>query len=314
MSSLEPRKLRPGAPSARRSSARLIAGLREQLDLSQQKFADLLDVTRLAASRWQSGEVEPSAANFIVLAKLAQGRGHLGLAVQFWERAGVTMPVLRALVPEIEESARRHEAHTFEPPSLAEAVRLPLLDKSFFEGDSESLKSRLSPLAIESLRDAEARVAFPSESVPRPLATLAVRAPDDYMRPIFRKGEFVAVEVPFLIPDQAPVKRIGQAPIAALYFQPEHSTSSDPRPGLHLREIYLYGPDQKQMRLDTAVGRGIAAARAFFKGGLEFNYREEIESASILVDGKNESEWSILGRVAGWLGSDREPRFDDAEE
>jgi len=307
--------VRSAATLAGSSSARLIRDLRERLKLSQQKFATLLDVTRLTASRWQSGEAAPSAENFLVLAKLAQERGYFDLALKFWESAGVTIPILRALIPEFEKFARLHERHTFEPPADKEVVRLPLLDGTFFEGDHEAIKSRLSPLAIEALGNARARVAFPAESVPHPVATVVVRAPDNYMWPIFRKGDLVAVECPFDVQAQHPkIQRVGDEPIVAAFCKPLGSTMDGERGPLYLRRMLLSGLEVTNISLESELGLRIAAARAtHLKFDLELSgidFREYFHSETLKITGKvhglpgrPDPEWSILGRVVASVSS-----------
>jgi len=315
MSSGKPRAVRSAATLAGSSFARLIRDLRGRLKLSQQKFAALLNVTRLTASRWQNGEVEPSAENFIVLATLAQERGYPDLAIKFLAYAGLTIPTLRALVPEFEEFARRHEKRVFEPPPDKEIVRLPLLDDSFFEGGHETIKSMLSPLAIEALGDAKSGIAFPSESIPHPLATFVFRAPDDYMWPIFRKGDLVAVECPFDIPAARPkLPSIGKEPIVAAYRKV--TAPGEPR-GLYLRRILLSGVELTNVRLESELGLRIAAARAshlrfdLHSSGIDLGelYSSQMLDITCEVHGlplrpdKPDPAWSILGRVVASVTS-----------
>ncbi len=158
MSTGKTRAVRSAATPGGLPFARRIRDLRKRLKLSQQKFADDLGVTRLAASRWQNGDAEPSATNFLILAKLAQERGYFDLALKFWESAGMTVPLLRALIPEFEEFATRHERRTFELPLDQEIVRLPLLDNSFFEGGEGDLVAVECPFEIPAQRPKTSRI------------------------------------------------------------------------------------------------------------------------------------------------------------
>ena len=47
-----------------------IRAAREQKDLTQDKLADLLGVSRTAVARWENGDIEPKLKNLIALAKV----------------------------------------------------------------------------------------------------------------------------------------------------------------------------------------------------------------------------------------------------
>ena len=77
---------------ARPEWANRIVALRKQLGLLQTQFAERLQVTQAAVSRWESGASEPSAENYIRMANLADEMNclwfleHIGVDVSRIER------------------------------------------------------------------------------------------------------------------------------------------------------------------------------------------------------------------------------------
>ena len=51
------------------SLAKMIYKLRTQADLSQEKFAAMLDVSRQAVQKWEAGSAQPDLANLIAMSK-----------------------------------------------------------------------------------------------------------------------------------------------------------------------------------------------------------------------------------------------------
>ena len=73
--------------------ANRIVALRKQLGLLQTQFAERLQVTQAAVSRWESGDSEPSAESYIHVANVADEINCLW----FWERAGVDVIRIKQL-------------------------------------------------------------------------------------------------------------------------------------------------------------------------------------------------------------------------
>ena len=85
--------------------ANRIVALRKQLGLLQTQFAERLQVTQAAVSRWESGDSEPSPENYIRMANLADEMN----CVWFWERAGVDVIRIQRLAAARKSPNKRPE-------------------------------------------------------------------------------------------------------------------------------------------------------------------------------------------------------------
>ena len=77
--------MRTGAKLAPPEWARKIQELRHRLQLSQTMFAERLQVSAMAVSRWERGVNEPPGEAYVVLGKLAGSPD----CWFFWEQAGL---------------------------------------------------------------------------------------------------------------------------------------------------------------------------------------------------------------------------------
>ena len=77
--------MRTGAKLAHPEWARKIQDLRHKLKLSQTGFAEVLQVSAMAVSRWERGINEPPGQVYVALGKLAGSPD----CWYFWERAGL---------------------------------------------------------------------------------------------------------------------------------------------------------------------------------------------------------------------------------
>jgi transcriptional regulator with XRE-family HTH domain len=288
-----------------RALAARIARLRDATGLPKVFFAKGLEVTSVAVVHWETGRSEPSAAAYIKLGRLAL-ENLPSAAPWFFHQAGLDVATLRRLVPEISKSLDEYEKNTFEPRADAKAVSLPLVSDSLFQGKPSEVVAEFNPLALKISGHIESYVTLPSEVVPHPGATLAVRAPDDYMRFIFRKGDLLVIEIgpPPFLPSWA--QRFNYAPVVAAYHQRINPTDAEFRQGLHLRRMrrhldYIY--------LETEVGRNAAVSRVFSPES-RVDEREEFSPESVQVEGS--SEWIILGTAVVWLGSNLDPAREEA--
>jgi transcriptional regulator with XRE-family HTH domain len=78
--------MRAAAKLAKPEWARRIEKLRSRMQLSQNKLAQLLNVSAMAVSRWERGVNEPAAEVYIRLGKLSED----GDCWFYWERAGLS--------------------------------------------------------------------------------------------------------------------------------------------------------------------------------------------------------------------------------
>ncbi len=287
--------------------ARNIAALRDALGLSKVQFAKELGVSRIAVLQWENGR-EPGTKKYVDLANLASEIAP-SCALWFWEKAGVHASVLRKLVPEVEKLLKRHEARISGLRSDRE-VRLPLLDESFFEGGHESVRARLNALSIETSGDVES-AAFPLAVIPNRGATIAVRAPDDHMRYVFCQGDIIAVDTssgtgpgPFGTPQLGKEFEGGQ--IVAAYYKPAGRKSGSLRAGLHLRRLWVFGSDAASLKLETDIGREFEIVRPFVRTHGEAIH-PVVGSEEVNITGN--PEWSVLGRVVAWIGSQWQQHF-----
>jgi DNA-binding transcriptional regulator YiaG len=322
-----------------------IKGLREDLLVNQERFAEALGVTPLAVSRWESGGVIPSAQNYIRLTKLALEHGRAALALQFLEEAGIPEPLLRKLLPEFEKSFRRHLSHigaALKAEGGAEHVPVPLLSIERFAHGSHEVAFSQMLREMREREPADRNVSFDSSVIPKPAETICVCAPREWMRPLFRKGDFVAIEVASqpIPPDPShpAIKKlvksalsgaggVGARIVVACYRRPPEATSSSAAAGSF--QLRVLSPSTEPIeqagpwKLRTVIGLGtevgaIAGIRFGRFPNLPGNWgwftaeewASEIQEASARGDA-----WSIFGRVVAWVGTadtDREASADDA--
>jgi transcriptional regulator with XRE-family HTH domain len=310
---------------------RKLAELRDILHLTKEQFAGALEVSRIAVLHWEQGS-SPSAEMFIRLAKLAQNSKKPALALWFYEQAGVDVSVLRKLVPEIDESLRSSQRKMkVEVAKLGkgEFVNIPLLG-DFARGDHEAVIERLRAIGLDEVAGVEARIPFPVGIIPRPNETICVRAPDDYMRPVFRQGDLIAVDVHTMVIAPVGSVQLERAfimecdyspafdryiyPVVLAYHTMQEGARYGSRRGLHIRKVFFSGGEErKNVTLSTEVsevysnlrGLPVRAQNLLAKAKL-IDAREEDESSDLVITG--DREWSILGRVVAWIGSNREPR------
>jgi len=86
-----PAPINPGA----RWVAKILR-LRKRLGLNQSEFADRLDYSSMALSRWESGTHEPTSRAYLQMGNLAQGEE----STWFWTRAGMNTADLSRMFPE----------------------------------------------------------------------------------------------------------------------------------------------------------------------------------------------------------------------
>ncbi len=287
------------------SPQQLVARLRETLGLDHKAFAELLGVTRAAASRWEGrgGASEPSTGTYIALGRLAKKEGHLDLALRFFTLGGIDELVLTALVPEFERILNEYDKAGH---GAGATVSVPLIDNSFFRGEPSTVQELFTVSGLATLADVKSRILFPEEAVPIPRKTVAVLAPDDHMRFIFRKGDIVGVQTfcpAFLLET---LNHPAYMPIVAAYHKQRSPEESGFREGLHLRTLRRSGGAGTPpfLTLETELGRAIAGARAMFPAASTI---DEGEKGYQSVQVRGNREWVILGIAVAWLGCDKDP-------
>lgn len=297
-----------------------LAELMRLLGIDQkQELAEHLEVSPTAILHWENGRSQPSAETYIRMATLARDKSPM-LVRWFLEQIRIGDSLLRLIVPAYEKSAKQFEKRLrdWSEKKLKGLVPVPLIEE-LGDGDHASVLSRVRAATSEG---AEACVPFPMALVSAPQSTICLRAPDDCMRPIFRRGDFVAVDISTAIgPKVSEVLRADKFfidnPVVAAYYKPEARERSGLREGLHLRDSRL--SEWPNLHLTTELGDWLESTPGYFVRRDRTNEREKSESRRVIITSDVEqvkaeiqnfeslivtakAEWTILGKIVGWLG------------
>ncbi len=174
-----------------------IRRLRRRLGTSQGELARLLDCSAMTVSRWENGQLCPTAHYFIELGKLAGAPD----CWFYWESAGLqSSDVMRVLperelreLPQSDEAELDHaEASNGEKKLNGEnpkIVRIPVLQAVAGTHGGEGDK-------CENLNRIPAReiMAAPAEWCPNPIYTSMLRVSGHSMEPLVHDGDIAAVD------------------------------------------------------------------------------------------------------------------------
>ena len=169
--------------------------LRHRLNLSQTDFGQRLHSSAMGVSRWERGNQEPSAGNYIELGNLAGAP----LCWYFWGRAGLRAEDLMRVVPRLGRQFSRppptidfqiaHAGSGGKELSTPQLVAIPLLKVAVAShggrGDSSTL---LHDAPVESI------IAAPKEWCPNPSTTTCLRVRGNSMMPLINDGYILAVD------------------------------------------------------------------------------------------------------------------------
>lgn len=100
-----------------------IKSLRSALGMVQEEFAKELEVTQGVVSDWERGEYDPTAENYVNLAKLAARNALHLVAIRFLEHAGVGDDLLAAVSHLAKESRSRRDAAYQQGLAEAQSLR-----------------------------------------------------------------------------------------------------------------------------------------------------------------------------------------------
>jgi transcriptional regulator with XRE-family HTH domain len=184
---------KPSKDRANREWARQIRELRQRLQVSQGDLARSLDCSAMTVSRWENGQLAPTAHYYIELGKLA-GKSDCWF---YWEKAGLQSSDVLRVLPERE---RRHLAA--DPMlDLAEAgsgskqqykakiVPIPVLQAVVgTHGGQGDRKASLSQIPAKEIMGA------PAEWCPNPGYTSLLRVSGHSMEPLIHDGDIAAVD------------------------------------------------------------------------------------------------------------------------
>lgn len=172
------------APNRSEESTK-IRKLRLDLDFTQEKFAHACGVTRISATAWEIGKSSPAPRAWKQMAKLA-AKVAPSTAMWFWAKAGFEHDDFQYLFPEfkrmVEDSELRIEQKLKSSTSdavLVPIVRTPLPGQLRFPPSSEQIEDYLS---------------LPTHLIQADWKLIAIRISDQFVRPIFSKGDIVLVD------------------------------------------------------------------------------------------------------------------------
>jgi transcriptional regulator with XRE-family HTH domain len=188
--------VKPRKQNAAPKWAEQVRHLRQRLGISQGELARRLDCSAMTVSRWERGQLEPSADHYIGLGKSA-GRSECW---SFWERAGLRVADVQrvmppgagaklpvSFLPELEGARAGGGAKSV--GVRERLVPIPLLKAVVgSHGIAGAKKLSLDRIPAERLMGA------PSEWCPNPGYTSLVRVRGNSMMPIIRDGDIAAVD------------------------------------------------------------------------------------------------------------------------
>ena len=285
-------------------AAEAVKELRLKLGLTQEQLAKKIGVRRNIVLLWEKGPAEPKAENSIALAKLALESGHRSLALSFLTGAGIDERVFRALLPEVEEFNRRFGErikHLLDSQEGRDALNLPFIE-NFAHGQPRTVTGRL---LVSLAQKSDRSVSFPKFAILRPAQTVCVAAPDAYMLPIFGPGDVVAIDL-----GDEPFDPTDDGALVASYKKPAPGDAAD-KGRFQIRRLRF--SEAGEIRLSTEIGEivGHTFDRGYAKLAAELGMSgEAIKEGWATVDVTERGDWSIVGRVVAWIGSDAATRTE----
>ncbi len=176
--------------------AEQIRSLRQELGISQSELARKLDCSAMTVSRWENGQLAPTARYYIELGKLA-GKEECWF---YWERAGLqssdVMPVLtererKQFSPRSEEQMELASAGggAKEAARKPKMVPIPVLQATVgTHGGQGDRHGNLSNIPAREI------LGTPVEWCPNPGYTSLLRVRGHSMEPLIRDGDIAAVD------------------------------------------------------------------------------------------------------------------------
>jgi transcriptional regulator with XRE-family HTH domain len=174
-----------------------IRDLRLRMHISQGELARLLDCSAMTVSRWENGQLAPTAHYYIVLGKLA-GRPDCWF---YWEKAGLQSSDVARVLPEKErrqlptqvqpelDLASAGGGARVEPLAKPDLVHIPLLQTfAGTQGNEGDKRDNLNRIPAKNVMGA------PAEWCPNPGYTSLLRIKGHSMEPLIRDGNIVAVD------------------------------------------------------------------------------------------------------------------------
>lgn len=199
------------AASVIREWSRKILAFRQAVGLTQGELGKQLSSNAMSVSRWERGEVEPSARAYIRLGQLAGDP----LCWFFWGRAGLSTADVMRVLPVAHRRLRGGKiaevrivhagAATAGPLRPSDFVAIPVLPVcAATPGEKSDKVADIDQLKPETIW------AAPAEWCPNPTRTISLRVKGDSMSPLILDGYILAVDTSEVSPDRL----VGQIVIA----------------------------------------------------------------------------------------------------
>jgi transcriptional regulator with XRE-family HTH domain len=246
-----------------REWSREILAVRHSLKLSQREFAEKLNISPMAVSRWERGQLEPTAGAYIRLGNLADDP----LTWFFWQRAGLTTADIMRVLPAAEHRLRRERLDSLTvvhagvrekqvKAKPADFVAIPVLPVNVATlGEPTEEVEDLDQLKPESLW------AAPASWCPNPARTISFRVKGNSMSPLILNGYLIAVD-----------------------------TAKSSREKLRGQIVVAWSKKTKQLVVSRLI--------RFDHTDALVSDRREHQSVSLAA----ESGWRIVGKVLWWAG------------
>jgi SOS-response transcriptional repressor LexA/DNA-binding XRE family transcriptional regulator len=242
--------------------SRKILAFRQALELTQDGLGRKLNTSAMAVSRWERGEVEPTAEAYLRLGSLA-GDPHCWY---YWGHAGLSTADVMRVLPAARERLRQDRiasvrvvhagAEGSKPIKSTDFVAIPVLP--VHAGSELALGNKVEDL--DQLTP-EGMWAAPAEWCPNHSATVSMRVKGNSMAPLVLDGYIIAVDTSDVARDDL----VGQMVVA-----------------WHTEEKWLL--TSRMLRFDHT----------------EALVSDQRDHPSILLG--PQSKWRIVGKVPWWAG------------
>src|SRR5438045_227579 len=177
--------------------AKRIHDLRARLRIPQGELARLLDCSAMTVSRWENGQLEPTAHYYVELGKLA-GKADCWF---YWERAGLQSSDVVRVLPERERRQLPTQGESeldlveagsgarLEPLRKSKIVHIPVLQAvAGTHGGQGDKRDNLNRIPVRDMMGA------PMEWCPNPGYTSLLRVKGNSMEPLLHDGDIAAVD------------------------------------------------------------------------------------------------------------------------
>src|SRR5882672_1749059 len=172
-----------------------IGAFRKALSLSQTDFGERVDASAMTVSRWERGEMEPTAAAYIRLGNLADDP----LCWFFWGRAGLTTSDIVRVLPAARNRLRQSKVANVQVVHAGARKKSSLKPKDFVAIPVLPVHAATADEDTEEVTDLdqlkpEAIWAAPAEWCPNPSRTISLRVKGNSMSPLILDGYVIAVD------------------------------------------------------------------------------------------------------------------------